>query len=896
MAQAAVQAFIDRWSESGASERANYQLYLSELCDLLEVPRPDPQRADEAGNAYVFEKGVTFRHPDGSASLGRIDLYKRGCFVLEAKQGADPVAPPLFGTRSPARQGHGQRGTVRWDQAMVAARAQAERYAKALPTAEGWPPFLVVVDVGHSLELYADFSGQGKAYLQFPNVQRFRIKLTDLADPTVRETLRRVWLEPLSLDPSLHSARVTKEVAGKMAVLARSLEEAGHGADQTSAFLMRCLFSMFAEDVHLLPQRAFTTELDRLRGRADRAVVVLPLLWDEMNRGGFSTRLMTDIPVFNGGLFASSEALPLTEAQLELLLDAARTDWSEVEPAIFGTLIERALNPRERHKLGAHYTPRSYVERLVLPTVMEPLRAEWTQVRTAAFAMASLGDTPGACKQMEEFHGRLCRLRFLDPACGSGNFLYVTMEHVKRLEGEILDALAQLGQGLNMFQASTAEGHIVTPEQFLGLELNPRAAAVARVVLWIGYLQWHFRTRGQVLPPQPVLRGGSNIQCRDAVLAFDGDPEPVFDAEGKPVSHWDGLTFKRHPATGEEVPDEQARTLVFNYRNPRRAEWPEADFVVGNPPFLGNHRMRQVLGEGYTSALRKAWDEVQESVDLVMFWWHKAALLLRDGRIRAFGFITTNSLTQKNCRRVLEYHLGAPDNPLSLAFAVPDHPWVDSAEGAAVRIAMTVGQRGRLPGRLLQVAKETADAEGAVRVEFQVQQGLINPDLTVGVDLTTAQPLRANAGICSPGVKLHGAGFIVTPEEATRLGLGRIPGLERHIRHYRNGRDLAARIRGVMVIDLFGLTAPEVRDRFPEVYQWVLERVKPERDTNNRATYAQNWWIFGEPRKDLRPALEGLSRFIATVETSKHRFFVFLGQEILPDNMLVSLATPMPPV
>jgi hypothetical protein len=275
-----------------------------------------------------------------------------------------------------------------------------------------------------------------------------------------------------------------------------------------------------------------------------------------------------------------------------------------------------------------------------------------------------------------------------------------------------------------------------------------------------------------------------------------------------------------------------------------------------------------------------------------MFWWHKAALLLREGRIRAFGFITTNSLTQKNCRRVLEYHLGAAANPLSLAFAVPDHPWVDSSEGAAVRIAMTVGQRGRLPGRLLRVAGETTDADGAARVDLTFFQGAINPDLTVGVDLTTALPLKANAGLCSPGVKLHGAGFIVAPEEARSLGLGRITGLERHLRHYRNGRDLAGKSRGVMVIDLFGLTAQEVRDRFPEGYQWVLERVKPERDLNNRATYAQNWWIFGEPRKDLRPALDGLTRFIATVETSKHRFFVFLGQEILPDNMLVNFGLP----
>ena len=130
----------------------------------------------------------------------------------------------------------------------------------------------------------------------------------------------------------------------------------------------------------------------------------------------------------------------------------------------------------------------------------------------------------------------------------------------------------------------------------------------------------------------------------------------------------------------------------------------------------------------------------------------------------------------------------------------------------------------------------------------------------MGADVTAARALKANGMLSCPGVKLHGSGFIVSPEEAQRLGLGRLPGLDRHIRLYRNGRDLASRPRGVMVIDLFGLDAPEVAARFPEVYQWVLERVKPERDQNNRATYRDNWWLFGEPRRELRPVLAPLSR------------------------------------
>jgi hypothetical protein len=230
--------------------------------------------------------------------------------------------------------------------------------------------------------------------------------------------------------------------------------------------------------------------------------------------------------------------------------------------------------------------------------------------------------------------------------------------------------------------------------------------------------------------------------------------------------------------------------------------------------------------------------------------------------------------------------------PLSLSFAIPDHPWVDSANGAAVRIAMTVGVPGDADGVLVRVTRETEhDEDDAVTVETTETRGRINADLTVGVDVTQAQPLRANEGLSSPGMKLHGSGFIVTPEEATALGLGSVPGAERVILPYRNGKDLTARPRGVYVIDLFGHMEDEVRTRFPAIYQHVFTRVKPERDANNRATYRDTWWMFGEPRKAFRPALAGLPRYIATVETAKHRTFQFLDAGILPDNMLVVIAS-----
>lgn len=249
---------------------------------------------------------------------------------------------------------------------------------------------------------------------------------------------------------------------------------------------------------------------------------------------------------------------------------------------------------------------------------------------------------------MRAFHHRLCTVRVLDPACGSGNFLYVTLEHLKRLEGEVLNALDELGYrqtslAIDGERADAFGGETVDPHQLLGIELNPRAAAIAEVVLWIGYLQWHFRTRGNVQPPQPVIRDFKNIENRDAVLAYDRI-EIVTDERGIPVTRWDGVTVKKSPVTGEDVPDDSKRTALKRYVDPRKAAWPQADFVVGNPPFIGNKRMRTALGDGYVEALRGAWPDVPESADFVMYWWHHAATLTRHGAVRRFGFITTNSI------------------------------------------------------------------------------------------------------------------------------------------------------------------------------------------------------------------------------------------------------------
>jgi hypothetical protein len=438
--EATVATFISRWSRAEAAERANYVLFLSELCDLLGVGRPDPAGPATEPNAYVFERAVTFHHRGSTkTTTGRIDLYKRDCFVLEAKQYASAKAEPAelsFDLTDDApKSAKITRGSAAWDRAMLEALSQADRYARSLPDGENPPPFLIVVDVGHVIELYADFTQKGKNYLPFPDARSHRIKIGDLAKPDLRERLRLVWTTPLALDPAKRAAAVTREVAGYLAELAKSFEQR-HEPKLVAEFLSRCLFCMFAEDVGLLPKEGFRDLLDSVKADTGAFVPMLELLFEDMNQGRFSGLLKKKLLYFNGGLFASAQALPVTGTQLGLLRKAAALEWRHVEPAIFGTLLERALSTDERHKLGAHYTPRAYVERLVLPTVIEPLREEWSAVRIAAVTLAQRGDLKAAKAEVTQFHAQLCAVRVLDPACGSGNFLYVALEQMKRLEGD----------------------------------------------------------------------------------------------------------------------------------------------------------------------------------------------------------------------------------------------------------------------------------------------------------------------------------------------------------------------------------------------------------------------------------------------------------------------------
>ena len=457
---------LAKWLDrEGGAERANYQMFLSELTGALGLPAPEPKGAGLG--SYEFEAPVKSEAALGRKGTGRIDLYKRDCFILEAKQSQlkpgeaappEPAAPPpepirdLFGNvvgyDAPAK------AAPRYDRLMADARLQAERYALALPGDHRAPPFLIVADIGRSFELYFDWSGNGRGYRPFPDERGYRIALADLAsdariagvEETAAEVLRAIWIDPARVDPRTRSARVTREIATLLSRVAAQLEEdqrrgraddplTSLGIEATSLFLMRTLFCMFAEDVELLPKDSFKRFLSDAEGRSDQFWRRgLEDLWSRMNDPQEVNRYWSQgdaiVRYFNGNMFSGARVYDLAPEAKTILRIAADQDWRAVEPAIFGTLLEQVLTPSERAKLGAHYTPRTYVQRLVQATIMDVLALEWSAAEAEAREAADAGDGARAIGIARAFHARLTAVRILDPACGTGNFLYVAMENL----------------------------------------------------------------------------------------------------------------------------------------------------------------------------------------------------------------------------------------------------------------------------------------------------------------------------------------------------------------------------------------------------------------------------------------------------------------------------------
>jgi len=771
-----VSEFVAKWQKVELTERSASQQHFLDLCEVFDHPKPALD--DPSGERFTFEKGAA-KHGGGQ---GWADVWKRGFFGWEYK-------------------GKHKDLNAAYDQLL--------RYREALES----PPLLVVCDMDRFV-IHTNFTATvGKSY---------EISLNDLNTPRNIEILRNVFHDPEKLRPDATSVAITRAVAERLAEVAQGLRKRGLDATEVARFLDRIVFCLFAEDVGLLPKKLFSNIVEKSRN-PEHFGKLIGQLFAAMNEGGDFG--LETIRHFNGNLFTDSPVLELTDPEIRNVQAAARLDWSAVDPSIFGTLFERGLDPDTRAQLGAQYTSREDIETLVDPVVMTPLRLEWAETRSRIESLLAKGKTNKAFRDartlFRTFHHNLAEIKVLDPACGSGNFLYVTLQKIKDLEKEVLLYAGdrELGNFLPL----------VGPWQFYGIEINPYAFDLAQTTLWIGYLQW-IQANGFGVPGEPILRRMDNFKNIDAILDLS-DPE-----------------------------------------HPKEPEWPAVDFIVGNPPFLGNKRMRTELGVRYTTPLWKLYgDRLPATSDLVAYWFEKARKMIEGGHCKRAGLLATTGMRQVGSRRVLDRINEAG----KIFFAVSDRDWV--LEGASVRISM-IGFGKKEDG-------EASNLDGKAVLQ-------INSDLTAGSDLTQKHQLPQNLNLCFMGTTKVGALDI---EHGTALTFLRSVNPKGHpnsdvLRPFRNGSDLVRVNSHRWIVD-FGVGTPmEDAALYEAPFEYLVHHVKPEREKNNRASRAERWWLLGETLPAFRNAVERHVRYIATPRVSKHRLFVWLNRVILPDSKVIAIA------
>ena len=591
---------------------------------------------------------------------------------------------------------------------------------------------------------------------------------------------------------------------------------------------------MFAEDVGLLPDRMFTRMLEQARLRSGEFADMARALFGAMAAGG----LVGFEPVawFNGGLFDDDTALPLERPEIEATLKAAALDWSEIDPSILGTLFERGLDPDKRSQLGAHYTDRDKIMRIIEPVVMRPLLAEWETVKAgiaadlkraeAARSRAAGTRRRGeAERRLRAFLEDLRIFTVLDPACGSGNFLYLALHALKDVEHRVqLEA-----EAMGLQRAFPAVG----PANVRGMEINAYAAELARVSVWIGEIQW-MRRNGFNESRDPILKPLETIECRDALLAPEG---------GEPG-------------------------------------WPAADVVIGNPPFLGGKLLNTHLGEDYVSRLFRVYaGRVPAEADLVCYWFVKAGEQARAGRAKRIGLVSTNSIRGGANRRALQGAIR--ERPIFEAWS--DEPWV--IDGAAVRVSLVCfARREDTPGPERRLDGQPVDT---IHADLSAKRG------GAGVDLTGAQRLYRNMGVAFMG-DTKGGPFDVRGEQArdwlrAPANPNGRPNSE-VLRPWMNGMDVTRRPADKWIVDFGWDMVREEAALYEAPYRHAQEHVYPMRQRNRRESYRERWWRHVEPRQGMWRALAGLSRYIATPRVAKHRVFVWLDAGICPDSQLIVIA------
>lgn len=772
--------FVRKWQGNTNTERQSYQQFFLDLCAL--VDHPPPREMDPEARFFTFEAGVQ-RSIGGQ---GWADVWYKGHFAIEFK---------------------------RPDGDLERAYNQLQQYREALEN----PPLLIVSDTQRII-IHTNFTNTPK--------QVTSLTLDDLLTPEGMRVVRAIFHNPTALRPERTTAQVTEEAAREFGRLAEQMRRWGTPADQIAHYLIRLLFILFAEDIELLPRGLFTRLVDAGRRDPHRFNRQMAQLFRAMAEGDVFGEV--DIRWFNGGLFNDAPVLDVDDQALAILARVSALDWGAIEPSILGTLFVRSLDPAKRAQLGAHYTSEQDILLIVEPVLMQPLRREWATVQEKAHALAteratSPNRSQRARKQTEleqllsGFGMRLVQTRVLDPACGSGNFLYVALRLLLDLEKELIHFCGEM-QVQPFFPQ-------VSPTQLYGIEINEYAHELAQATVWIGYLQW-LHANGYGFPSEPILKDLHNIRRMDAILAYD--------AEGKPVE----------------------------------PEWPEAEVIVGNPPFLGSAKMRKELGAKTTDAVFRLYEgRVPGKADMVCYWFERARGQLDKHKVSRVGLLSTQSIRMGKSRQVLERVVETG----VIFWAWDDRPWL--LDGAAVRVAM-VG-----------FARET-DEPKKLNGETVVA---IDAGLSAKLSVSSAARLSENFGVGFEGIKKVGPFEVDEMTARDFLEQSVNPsGVENAnvVKRWVNGQDLLRGTPPFYVID-FGIdTTESVAAEYIKPFEYVRDIVKPERDKSNNSSLREKWWLFERPRPAMRQALSRLERFIVRVRVSNHHVFLWIAKGVIPDGRL----------
>ena len=806
--------FVAKWAASVGKESGSYQEHFGDLCRLLNERTPNEE--DPSGNFYAFQKGA--KKPDGN---GFADVWLDKHFACEYK-------------------------TKKKHKTLAEAYKQVQTYREAL----GNPPLLVVCDFDR-FEVHTNWTNTESWVYRFQNPEILSgepVQVETISGGRAKgapslsalQVLKALIEDPERLKPQRTTDEITKDAAKLFGEISEMLRKWKVEDMRIARFITRVMFCMFAGDIGLLPRESFSEVIAVHKSSGDNKAFRKHLseMFGVMRTGGEFA--LHDIPHFNGRLFEDDDVPD--EITTQEILTLARLDelnWTDVEPSIFGTLFVRILDPKQRKKLGAVYTSRADIELIVEPVLMTPLRQEWERLRDEVERLLDPQEKKGkagekkAAMMLNRFHARLGGIRILDPACGSGNFLYVSLALLKALEKEIVAFAGLYGISL------TPRVH---PRQLYGIEANPYAHELASIVIWIGYQQWKHRNVMALDDEEPILQPLDQVHLMDAVL---------------------GMRGKR-------------------YTEP---EWPEVDVVVGNPPFVGGKKLRSALGDDYVDRLFDAWDgRVSREADFCCYWFEKTRAAIEAGRAKRAGLLATQAIRGGKSRRVLERIKETGD----IFYAQADRKWIQ--DGVAVRVSMVGFDDGSETDRRLNEDKDDLSEHALARAR-SVEK--INANLTWQTDLTKARRLKENAGISFMGDTKVGP-FEIQEHRAKRFLESPNPHGKPNsdvVRPWVNGLDITRRPRNKWIIDFPPGVSEEHAAQYEGPFEYIREHVKPFRaEARSGDATGVSWWIHQRPRPAMRTAISAATRYLVTPRVQRHRTFTWMTKETLPDNRLFVFA------